>query len=52
MNEEEKENERIDESGKKKIPRFIGRKFKKEIVKQCTSYEDKIKEMQKNNRRI
>ena len=52
MNEEVKENERIDESDKKKIPRFIGRKFKKEIVKQCTSYEDKIKEMQKNNRRI
>ena len=46
MNEEEEENETISEDDRKTIARFIGRQFKKEIVKQSASYEDKIKEMQ------
>ena len=44
MNEEE--NEKISEDDRKTIARFIGRQFKKEIVKQSASYDDKIKEMQ------
>ena len=46
MNEEEEENETISEDDRKTIARFIGRQFKKEIVKQSASYDDKIKEMQ------
>ena len=46
MNEEEEENETISEDDRKMIARFIGRQFKKEIVKQSASYDDKIKEMQ------
>lgn len=46
MKEEVEENETINEDDRKTITRFIGRQFKKEIVKQCLSYEDKLKEIQ------
>ena len=47
MNNEEEENESINRNDKKTITSFIGRQFKKEFVKQRTTYEEKLKEMQK-----
>lgn len=37
----------VNENGRKTVARFIGRQFKKENVKQCSSYEDKLKKVQK-----
>lgn len=37
----------VNENDRRTVARFIGRHFKKENVKQCSSYEDKLKKMQK-----